>query len=79
VTQHPSTLGPARRKRIRWMIVETQPGHFVVERDGQEVASPVGKTRCMAWVQNVFADGDSVVLKDSDGFEQIITRRVARR
>ena len=79
MTQHLSTLGPARRKRIRWMIVETEPGHFVVERDGHEVARPVGKTRCIAWVQNLFADGDSVVVRDVDGFEQIITRRVARR
>jgi hypothetical protein len=77
--KHPSTLGPARRKRIRWMIVETEPGRFVVERDGREVTpAPSGKMSCIAWIQNRFQDGDSVVLKDSDGFEQIITRRVAR-
>lgn len=76
---HPSTLGPARRKRIRWMIVETMPGQYVVERDGHEVLAETGKMKCIAWIQVRFADGDSVVLKDSDGFEQIITRRVARR
>lgn len=77
--KHPSTQSPARRKRIRWMIVEEEPGRFVVERDGREALPGTTKMKCIAWIQSTFQDGDSVVLRESDGFEQIITRRVARR
>lgn len=74
--KHPSTLG--RRRRVRWAIV-ADGGVYDIERDGQIVARSFPKMRAISWIQTRFADGDSVVLKDEDGMEQIITRRVARR
>jgi len=74
--KHPSTLG--RRRRARWVIV-ADDAVYDVEKDGQIMARGLTKMRAIAFVQTRFHDGDSVVLKDLDGSEQIITRRVARR
>lgn len=76
--KHPSTLGPRRQRRARWVIV-ADDAVWDVERDGQIMLRGRTKMSAIAWVQCRFQDGDSVVLKDLDGFEQIITRRVARR
>lgn len=74
--KHPSLLG--RRRRARWVIV-ADDAVYDIERDGQIVARGLTKMRAISWIQPRFQDGDSVVLKDLDGFEQIITRRVVRR
>lgn len=77
--KHPSLLGPkGSRRRVRWTIV-ADDAVFDIEKDGQTVARGKTKMSAISWVQTRFNDGDSVVLKDLDGSEQIITRRVARR